>query len=42
MSIQLRMDIDQHTKRQSALSNDNDYLRQVQKKKYTTQKMHYF
>lgn len=32
MSIQLRMDIDQHTKRQSALSNDNDYLRQVQKK----------
>lgn len=29
MSIQLRMDIDQHTKRQSALSNDNDYLRQV-------------
>lgn len=29
MLIQLRMDIDQHTKRQSALSNDNDYLRQV-------------
>ncbi|RCH78623.1 hypothetical protein CU097_000869, partial [Rhizopus azygosporus] len=28
LNNELRMDIDQHTKRQSALSNDNDYLRQ--------------